>query len=391
MRVAMLSWESLHSIPVGGVGVHVTELAAALERKGHEVHVFTRIGQGQSHYARIDGVHYHRCPFQLHPNFVDEINNMCRSFVHYVFGTEDYVGPFDVIHAHDWLTGNAMIWIKQGRRRKCVLTIHSTEYGRGGNNFWSGQQTARIREQERAATYWADRVISVSNHLRDEIAWMYEVPHWKLHSIYNGVNVRNYDVGIDPGEVKRNYNIAPMDPMVLFSGRIVYQKGPDLLVEAIPHVLKFHPHTKFVFAGDGDMRGSVENRTRQLGIAHATRFLGFQANGMLTRLYKACDVVCVPSRNEPFGIVVLEAWSADKPVVSTINGGPAEFVWHEVNGIKVYAHPDSIAWGLGTLFTNFEWGRWMGANGRIAAEAGFSWEHISSQVLDVYDCAGKAA
>ena len=92
----MLSWESLHSICVGGVGVHVTELGAALERKGHEVHVFTRMGSGQPHYERIDGVHYHRCPFDLQPNFVDEINNMCRSFVHHILQSENYIGAFDL-------------------------------------------------------------------------------------------------------------------------------------------------------------------------------------------------------------------------------------------------------------------------------------------------------
>ncbi len=379
----MLSWESLHSICVGGVGVHVTELAAALERKGHEVHVFTRMGPGQPHYARIDGVHHHRCPFDLNPNFLDEVNNMCRSFVHHLFQTENYLGPFDVIHAHDWLAGNAMIWIKQGRGRKSILTIHSTEYGRCGNHFCAGQ-SARIRDQERSSTYWADRVIAVSNHLRDEITWMYEVPYWKAWTIYNGVNPKNYDGMINVGEVKGRYHIGPMDPMVLFSGRLVYQKGADLLVEAIPAILKFYPNAKFVFAGDGEMRGQVEHRARQLGIAHATRFLGFQGNGTLTSLYKACDVVCVPSRNEPFGIVLLEAWSCGKPVVSTINGGPAEFVWHEVNGLKVHANPDSIAWGLGTLFTNFEWARWMGGNGRIAVETAFSWETIADQVLAAY-------
>ena len=129
-----------------------------------------------------------------------------------------------------------------------------------------------------------------------------------------------------------------------------------------------------------------------MGIAHATRFLGFQGNGALTHLYKACDAVCVPSRNEPFGITLLEAWSAGKPVVSTINGGPAEFVWHEVNGLKVYAHADSIAWGLGTLFTNFEWARWMGRNGRIAVETSFSWDSITDHVLELYrSVAGAAA
>ena len=83
------------------------------------------------------------------------------------------------------------------------------------------------------------------------------------------------------------------------------------------------------------MRWQAEHRAQRLGVAHATRFLGFQVNGSLTNLYKACDVVCVPSRNEPFGIVLLEAWSAGKPVVATNNGGPGEFVWHEVNGLKV--------------------------------------------------------
>src|ERR1051326_5972208 len=391
----MLSWESLHSICVGGVGVHVTELAAALERKGHEVHVFTRMGHGQSSYERIDGVHYHRCPFDLHPNFVDEVNNMCRSFVHHVFQTEDFSGSsFDIIHGHDWLTGNALIWIKRGRGRKGVLTMHSTEYGRCGNHF-ANRQSARIRDHERAATFGADQVIAVSNHLRDEIMWMYEVPGWKASTVYNGVNFKNYDGFIDPAAVKRNYAIGPLDPTVLFSGRVVLQKGPDLLVQAIPYILKFYPRAKFIFAGDGEMRGEVEHRAQQLGVAHATRFLGFQTNGTLTQLYKACDVVCVPSRNEPFGIVLLEAWSAGKPVVATNRGGPAEFVWHEVNGLKVYPDPNSIAWGLGTLFTNFEWARWMGRNGRIAAETGFSWNHIAEQVVSIYGlvkgAAGRAA
>ena len=141
-----------------------------------------------------------------------------------------------------------------------------------------------------------------------------------------------------------------------------------------------------------DMAGRTPEpkQSGQLGISHAVRFLGFQRNGTLTDLYKACDVVCVPSRNEPFGIVLLEAWSCCKPVVSTVNGGPAEFVWHEVNGLKVYANPDSIAWGLGTLFTNFEWARWMGRNGRVAVETAFSWDTIADQVLGVYGSVSAA-
>lgn len=383
MRIALLSWESLHSISVGGVAAHVTELGAALERKGHEVHVFTRMGPGQSRYQRIDGVHYHRCPFSLVPDFIDEISGMCRSFVQHFIETENYIGPFDIVHAHDWLAANAMIWIQQGRHRRGVMTIHSTEYGRCGNNFYGGQ-SARVREQERGGAHWAERVITVSNCLKNEVQWMYQLPEWKVRVVYNGVNPHNFDGFIDPGEVRRRYGIGPMDPTVLFAGRMVGQKGPDLLMEAIPPLLRFYPRAKFIFAGDGNLRGSVERRAQQLGVAHATRFVGHQENGTLADLYKACDVVCVPSRNEPFGIVILEAWSAGKPVVSTVNGGPEEFVWHEVNGLKVHATPDSIGWGLGTLFTDFEWARWMGRNGRIAAETAFSWDSIAEQTAAVY-------
>ncbi|MFW5739543.1 MAG: glycosyltransferase, partial [Myxococcota bacterium] len=127
MRVGLFSWETLHSIPVGGVAVHVTELAAALERRGHEVHVFTRQGHNQSHYNCVDGVHYHRCSFQLNRSFVDEVNDMCRSFVQNCFDVEAMVGPFDVVHAHDWMASNAGVWLKEGRNRKFVLTMHSTE------------------------------------------------------------------------------------------------------------------------------------------------------------------------------------------------------------------------------------------------------------------------
>jgi len=383
MKVALLAWESLHSIPVGGVAAHVTELAAALERKGHDVHVFTRMGPGQAHYELIHGVQYHRCPFPWNSDFVTEINDMCRSFAHHVCAAEDAHGPFDVIHAHDWLAGNALIWIKQGRSRKTVLTLHSTEYGRSGNQFHNGR-SERVRTQERAATYWCDRVVTVSYSLKKEIMWMYEVPDWKVAIIYNGVNVHNYDGWLEPAAVKARYSIGPTDPTVLFSGRAVYQKGPDLLVEAIPHLLRHQHRAKFVFVGDGEMRASVEQRAWDLGVHGSCRFLGFRNNGELSDLYKACDVVCVPSRNEPFGIVVLEAWSAGKPVIVTMNGGPNEYVWHEVNGLKIYPNYDSVGWGIGTVFNNWEWARWMGRNGRVAVEAGFTWDAIADHVVNVY-------
>ncbi len=383
MRIAILSWESLHSIAVGGVAAHVTELAAALARRGHQIHVFTRRAFGQAGHDWTDDVHYHRCTYPRHDDFVEDVNNMCRSFVDHVFEVEDLIGRFDVVHAHDWLTANAMVWIKQGRGHQCLFTIHSTEYARCGNAFPMGR-SERIRYQERAGTCWADRVIAVSQATRDEITWMYEVPPGKTAVVYNGVSPQRFDQPTDAGADKRRYHIGPLDPTILFCGRLAWQKGPDILVEAIPAILRRHPSARFAFVGEGDMRDALESRVRQLGVAHAVRFLGYRSGDELVRLYKLADVVCVPSRNEPFGIVVLEAWSAGKPVVASQNGGPAEYVRHEVNGLKIYPYPDSVVWGVSHMLSDLNRARRMGRNGRKAVQERFTWDTITEQMLAIY-------
>lgn len=383
MRIAILTWESLHSVSVGGVAVHTTELAAALERKGHEVHVFTRMRwEGDWQYDKIHGVHYHRVPYRGSKDFIDDVNQMCRAFVDSLFHTENYMGAhFDIVHAHDWMSSNAMVWIKQGRGRKAILTIHSTEYGRCGNNFYGGPST-RIMDHERHGTFNADKVITVSQMLKNELAWIYNLPDWKTSVIPNGISFEQFDGFVDPGFIKGRYGIGPMDPTTLFVGRMTSQKGPDLLVRAIPYVLRHYSNAKFIFSGNGDMRAHVEDLARSQGVAHACRFYGVFPRGELIDLYKACDCVVVPSRNEPFGIVVLEAWASGKPVIATHNG--TEFVWHNVNGLKVYPNPESIAWGIGSLFANFEHARWMGSKGREAVENSFSWDTVAENTLAVY-------
>ena len=383
MRIAMFTWESLHSIAAGGVAVHATELAAALQRRGHEVHVFTRMGQGQTLDERIDGVWYHRCHFYLNANFVEEMLSLCRSFVHRFDGVQRVSGPFDIIHAHDWMTSNAMVWIKQGWGRRGVLTMHSTEYGRCGNRFYN-HNSERIRNHENHGTYCADRVIAVSHHLKQEVSWIYHVPDWKTHVIYNGIQTRHFDGCVDQGAVKRRYGLHPFDPMILFVGRMTAQKGPDLLLRGQCHVLKHHRDAKLVFVGEGDMRQSMDKLSWELGINYACRFLGNKTGGALSDLFRAADMVVVPSRNEPFGIVILEAWAAGKPVIVTYNGGPAEFVWHNVTGLKVHADEGDLAWGICELLRNREHARWMGRNGRQAAETAFSWDVVADETEKLY-------
>jgi glycosyltransferase involved in cell wall biosynthesis len=189
---------------------------------------------------------------------------------------------------------------------------------------------------------------------------------------------------VDPAGVKKRYGIGAMDPTVVFSGRLAAQKAPDLLLEAVPGLLRHHTGAKFVFVGDGHMRGELENRSNQLRVSHATRFLGYRNGHELIDLYKSCDVVCMPSRNEPFGITALEGWAASKPVVASENGGPGEFIWHNFNGLKIYPDSNSVGWGLGTVFSNFDWARWMGGNGHSTVEKSFTWDLIADKTEQCY-------
>ena len=385
MRIALLSWESLHSVPVGGVGAHVTELAAGLERRGHDVHVFVRKGNGQSHYSLVDNVHYHRCPIDIHPDFVTEMNNMCNSFAWHVNESEHHDrSAFDVVHGHDWLCAKAIVQLKNNHGRKAVYTIHSTEFGRCGNVNYSGN-SARVRMVEAEGAFVADRVVTVSGALAEEVKQHYQVPDWKLRTVRNGIHCHRYDGFIDPSVCRRTYGIGPMDPMVLFVGRLSVQKGPDLLLEAVPGILHTRGDAKVVFVGDGYMRAGLERRAHELGVSHAVRFLGnMDTSGDLINLFKSTDCVCMPSRNEPFGIVILEAWAAGKPIIATHSGGPSEIVHHNQNGYLVYPHPGSICWGVTEIFRNFKHAQWMGEQGRATAAFGFSWDLVAGQTEGIY-------
>jgi len=140
---------------------------------------------------------------------------------------------------------------------------------------------------------------------------------------------------------------------VLYSGRLCVQKGPDLLLEAVPGLLRHYPNAKFVFAGDGHMRGDLERRSQQPpGFPCDAVFLvTTMARTSLTSI-RLATWFGMPSRNEPFGISALEGWAAGKPVVASQNGGPSEFICtrHRVKGL---CHRRVGGLGLGNIVHQF--------------------------------------
>ncbi|MGC4066699.1 MAG: glycosyltransferase family 4 protein [Polyangiaceae bacterium] len=386
MRVAVFSWESLHSVSHGGLGVYATELGAALERRGHEVHVFTRRGAEQGSYARIDGVHYHRVDHGVSNNFVETMDWMCKAMVHRFSEVTQLVGKFDLIHANDWMTGNCIPYVWSGFGTPSVLTMHSTEYGRDGNQNFDGF-AQWVRDTEAAACFSAKTIIAVSGFLASELQRFYAVPHQKIHVVPNGVSYHHFDGFIDPAAVKQRFGIAPLDATVFTAGRVSLQKGFDMLVEAVPMVLGYFPATKFIISGSGAEMDGLVHRAHELGVADAIRFCGALSRREYIDVLRAVDIVAMPSRNEPFGIVALEGWAAGKPVVATTAGGPAEFVWHDVNGFLVDANPGGLAHGLGSLLADHDHCRALGHNGRIAVEEKYNWDVAAGYTEGVYSSA----
>ena len=382
MRIALFSWESLHSIAVGGLAVHVTELAAAFARKGHEVHVFTR-NNNQEMYSVIDGVHYHRVNFPFDRNFVYEMTvNMKNSMVQAFKDAEAVFGKFDIVHGHDWHVVTTLDEIKK-MGRKIVLTLHTTQYGRDGGTF--NPYAKDLYNIEWYGTYIADKVIAISQTFKEEIIRLYNVPEWKMRVIPNGIWAKNFDGEIDPyHDVKKHFGFGVYDPLFVFVGRMVYQKGVDMLIEAIPLVLRKYPNARFVLIGDGYMKAELETKVRAMNLNSNVIFTGYVSNEWKTKIMKAADAIIVPSRNEPFGIVVLEAWSCRKPVIATCNTGAGELIWHKYNGIKVYPTPESIAWGIEEIIKNPEEARLMGERGREIAERIFNWDRVAEETLKVY-------
>jgi glycosyltransferase involved in cell wall biosynthesis len=209
---------------------------------------------------------------------------------------------------------------------------------------------------------------------------LYKVPDWKCDVVPNGVVPTEYQKEVDPEEVKRSYGLNPSSPLILYTGRLEYQKGPDLLLEAISQVYNYHGDVQAIIAGAGCMQQYLQERAKDLPV----KFVGYIPDTEYIRLLNACDLAVIPSRNEPFGLVLLEAWSANRCVIASNVGGLSENIDTFVNGLKVRVNPDSLAWGISTTLDEPSGSAAMGKEGRRKVDQMFLWEPIAQQMTGTY-------
>ena len=383
MKILMLTWEYPPRI-VGGIARVVHDLSKRLIKDGHEVTVVTYRDGEVPYYEDDKGVKVYRVDnYMIQPNnFIDWILQLNFNMVERASQIIAEQGKFDVIHAHDWLVANAAKTLKHSFDIPIVATIHATEAGRNGGIREPNQKY--INDTEWMLTYEANEVIVNSNYMKSEVQRLFGLPFEKINVVPNGVNLNKF-TGMDRDYSFRRKYAMDNEKIILFMGRLVYEKGVQNLIAAMPKVLASYHDAKLVIAGKGGMLDELKAQADYLGISNKVYFAGYMNGKDVERMYKAADISVFPSTYEPFGIVALEGMLAERPIVVSDAGGLGEIVEHRVTGMKSYCgNPNSIADSILELLFNPELCDNIVKNAKIKVKENYNWQKIAQDTHFTY-------
>jgi glycogen synthase len=387
MRILMLTWEYPPHV-VGGLGRHAAALTRHLVAQGHEVHVVTQ--QHPDHLAPADewleGVHVVRVseappviPFADLVPWVLAFNNRVQAVATRLGRSHD----FDLIHAHDWLVAYAAAGLKEALDLPLVATIHATEYGRH-QGWLPGPMNKLIHQVEWWLSYEARRVIVCSRYMRDQVEEIFLLPEEKVDVVPNGVAVRDFALPDDEVAAFRRTLVGPRTRLVLFAGRLEYEKGVQVVLEGLQQVRAAVGPVKFLVAGIGTYSEELRRQVRKLGLRHHVRFTGFLEDHDLRLHYAAADVAVAPSIYEPFGLVAVEAMACGTPVVVGDTGGLREIVSGGHGLSFTPQDPDQLAARLIEVLTDGDLAARLVERGRRRISSRYDWRAVADATVQVY-------
>lgn len=393
MRVAVLS---VHTSPLaqpgtgdaGGLNVYVVQSALELARRGVEVEIFTRAT------SSADEPVVHLAPGVLVRNVVagpfegldkyDLPTQLC-AFTAGVLRAEANHEPgyYDIVHSHYWLSGQVG-WL--ARDRWAVPLVHTAHTLAAVKNASLAEGDApepplrSVGEQQ--VVDEADRLIVNTEYEAQQLVSLHRADADRIDVVHPGVDLATFTPG-DRAASRRALGLADDERVVAFVGRIQPLKAPDVLLRAAAKV----PDLRVVIAGGPSGSGLAEpdvlvRLADELGITDRVSFLPPRTRSELVDVYRAADVVAVPSYAESFGLVAVEAQACGTPVVAAAVGGLPVAVRDGVSGVLVDGH-DPEAWAS-AISGVFERGpQTMSAAAREHA-AGFSWGHTVDALLTSY-------
>jgi glycogen synthase len=395
-RVLMLSWEYPPVIE-GGLARHVRKLGEALARQGMSVDVLTRgVGPGAdaelARPERIGGVNVYRVREPGWPRDLDRFVAWVRQMNDDMLAAGEALAntrSYDLVHGHDWLVAHAAAELADSLAVPYVTTIHATEHGR--HQGWvQDQPQAHIHAVERWMAARADALIACSHYMRGHIADIFDVDERRVTVIPNGVDPSELRPSGDLRALRRQF-AAAHEKLVLLVGRLVYEKGFQLALDALPAVIERVGHVRFLVAGSGTHEAELKAQAQRLGLSRHGTFVGWIGDDVLHSLYRIADLCVVPSIYEPFGLVALEAMASGCPCIVADTGGLREVVpVGERVGLRFNGgDAEHLAVMVERLLVD------EALRDRLVAEASehvlrFDWDDIAARTHGVYDALGEA-
>ena len=403
-RVAMIS---LHTSPLdqpgtgdaGGMNVYVLELSKRLAAQGIEVDIFTRATSSalEPVVAAYDGVtvrHVHAGPFEGLTK--GELPGQLCAFAREVLRAEaaQPEGHYDVVHSHYWLSGQVGALARDRWGVPLVHTMHTMAKVKN-------QALAEGDTPEPAArTIGEEQVVEAANMLvantdleAAQLVGLYDADPGRLEVVHPGVDLTVFRPH-DRREVRGALGLPADAAVLLFAGRIQPLKAPDVLLRAVAELLAQTPalRSRLVVPVVGGPSGSglehpesLAQLATGLGLDDVVRFVPPVTQDELARWYAAATLVAVPSYNESFGLVAVEAQATGTPVVAAAVGGLTTVVRDGHSGLLVDGHePHDWAAALRRVVEDDALRLRLEAGALEQARA-FSWERTAERVLEVYE------
>jgi len=365
-----------------GLGRFVHGLARAQAALGDEVHVLTNSHGGEEDQVEREGVRLHRIAFPNPPRPSDghgEVLQWNHGVVARLLDRLDVLRDVDVVVGHDWLTAPAAREAALLLDRPLAVVVHDEVVGKHAGVLDGEARFAR--DLEALVVHDSNLVIANSEYIRRQVVRHYGVPEARVVTIHGG---------IDPA-FERQAPLAHQDDfrralasdgelLVAYVGRLDPEKGLGVLADAVRLVTDRAPEVRFVIAGIGRREHALRAR-----VGDRARLLGYVRGEALVRLYRAADVVVVPSVYEPFGLVALEAMLCGAAVVVAESGGLPEIVRHGQDGLVVPAGDGvALANALLALGADAAGRRALAAAGRRRALEAFGWDVIARKTRQAY-------
>ena len=390
MRVLIVSWE-FPPLVVGGLGRHVGQLTRQLAAQGHDVRVLTRGTGPAPEQQQFEGATVWRAAADgLAIDFGSEsVLAWAQAFEHSLVraGLQAVSGwrP-DVIHAHDWLVAQTARTLRQVTGSPVVVTVHATEHGR--QQGWLTEPLPRaIHSVERWLCREAASVIACSRFMAAEVSELFQLDPAGIQVIGNGAAPPQRadcrpDVETSAGRTVRAYQ---GEPLLVFAGRLVHEKGLQELIKALRLLREELPGVRLVVAGVGQQLADQQDRAARYGVSDLIDWAGFLDEADLAGLLAAADLVVVPSLYEPFGMVALEAQLAGTPVAVSDTGGLAELADGGRAGLLFAPQsPAAIAAAVRQVVADPEGARQRAARAQRRAREEFGWAAIARRTAEVY-------